>query len=199
MRSYKSNLGKVLLVIIFALTFVSTPVYAEETIEEPGDISGSEWSGEIKDPEPTPVPQPVAPTPEPAQPAPTPTPAKTPTATPKTVATPVAETPTVETPTEETPVEEAPQEETPAEQPEETQPEETPQEEIPQIPETAKESEESIKSKIIAILIGIVFIFMGIITWALRKVYQVAKYEKIYKDALKKSHEVRKANITRAG
>lgn len=199
MREFRSNLGKVLLVLIFALTFVSTPVYAEETIEEPGDISGSEWSGEIKDPEPTPTPQPVAPTPEPT---PVPTPVETPKATkatPKTVTTPVAETPTVETPTEETPVEEVPQEETPTEQPEESQPEETPQEEIPQIPETAKESEESIKSKIIAILIGIVFIFMGIITWALRKVYQVAKYEKIYKDALKKSHEVRKANITRAG
>ena len=180
---------------IFAFSFATAPVYAEETIEEPGTGAGSEWDGAIKDPTPTPAPtpapQPATPAPEPAQPV------STPKATPKTVVTPVVETPT-EAPVEEAPVEETPEEETPVEE----TPEETPAaEEAPEVPETAKEpeSEESIKTKIITLLSVVAAIFAGIILLAVHRLYQIAKYEKIYKNALKRSHEVRKSGITRAG
>lgn len=206
MREFKSNLGKVLLGLIFALTFIATPVYAEEdTIEEPGASAGDEWDGNIKDPEPTPAPEPT-PTPEPT-PAPQPTPQPVPQPAPRpansTKTTPVA-TPAVETPAETAATEvvatEPTAEEAPAETPaEETLAEKTPTE-TPEVPiVSTPESEDSIKRRVIVLASVIGVILTAILVRATAGLVQNQKSKKIYKDALKKSHEVKKANITRAG
>lgn len=186
----------VLVALFFALPLLTTPVYADDTIEEPGTGAGSEWSGEIVDPTPAPAP---APAPEP-QPTPAPaTPRTAPKTTPKAtpVVTPVVEEAPAETP-EETPVE-TPVEETP-EEPKE-QPKEETKEETPEVPKTSTpaESEESIKNKIIALITATASVLGILLIWAVAKLYQITKFEKIYKEALKKSREVKKANINRAG
>lgn len=203
MCNYKSKLGMVLVALFFALPLITTPVYADDTISEPGNGAGEEWSGEITDPTPAPAPTP-APQPAPA-PAPTPTPTPAPTPAPKTTPQPVTTT-VEETPSEETPVEEV--EETPEEIPVEETPEETvveeevSTEETPtEVPETIApaESEDSIKAKIIALITTVITIFAGLIIWAILRLRRIIKFERIYKDALKRSHEIKKTGITRAG
>lgn len=209
MREFKNNLGKVLLVLIFALTFIATPVYAEEdTIEEPGTSAGDEWDGNIKDPEPTPTPEPT-PVPQPA-PQPTPEPVSQPAPRPanSTKTTPVA-TPAAETPAETAATEVVATEPTAEEAPAETSAEETPAEETlaektpteaPEVPVVSTpESEDSIKRRVIVLASVIGVILTAILVRATAGLVQNQKSKKIYKDALKKSHEVKKANITRAG
>ena len=192
MCNHKSKFGIILVALFFIIPLIATPVYADETIEEPGTGAGSEWDGNIVDPAPTPTPEPT-PAPEPT-PEPTPAPAEQPASktTPKTVATPVAETP-AETPQEEAPKEEAPKEETPAEAP-------AAKEETPEIPiVSAPDSEDTIKTKIVVLASVVGVILTAIFIWATTGMIQTKKSKKIYKDALKKSREVKKANITRAG
>lgn len=204
MREFKNNLGKVLLVLIFALTFIATPVYAEEdTIEEPGTSAGDEWDGNIKDPEPTPTPEPT-PVPQPApQPTPQPVPQPAPRPANSTKTTPVA-TPAVETPAETAATEVVATEPTAEEAPAETLTEETLAEktptETPEVPiVSTPESEDSIKRRVIVLASVIGVILTAILVRATAGLVQNQKSKKIYKDALKKSHEVKKANITRAG
>ena len=182
---------------------MNAPVYAEgDTIDEPSETPGGEWSGEIPDPEPAPQP---APTPEPVQPAPAPEPVQpTPTTpskpAPKTVATPVQETP-AETPAKTTEPAEAPTEEPKEETENQEENTELTPVEAPEVPKTHKkaESDNDFKTKIITLLSATVTIFVIVIIWGIYRFYQIAKYEKIYKDALKKSREVKKSGITRAG
>lgn len=191
MCNHKSKFGIILVALFFIMPLLTVPVYADDTIEEPGTGAGDEWDGVIIDPTPapTPAPEPV-PAPEPT-PAPTPAPA-TPKTTPKT--TPVA-TPVVETPVEEAPAEESPVEETPVE---EEKPAETPaKEETPEIPATStSESEENIKNKIIILASVVGIILTAILIWATTGMIQDKKSKKVYKEALKKSREIK---INRAG
>lgn len=181
------------------MPLLTVPVYADDTIEEPGTGASDEWGGPV-DPTPAPTPAPE-PTPEPTPaleptPAPTPAPA-TPKTTPKTTpaTTPVVETPVEEAPVEEAPVEESPVEETPVE---EEKPEETPaKEETPEIPATStSESEDNIKNKIIILASVVGVILTAILIWATTGVVQDKKSKKVYKEALKRSREIK---INRAG
>lgn len=194
MCNHKRTIGIILVALFFALPLLTTPVYADDTIEEPGTGAGGEWSGEIIDPTPAPAPAPTpAPTPTP-EPEPIPAPAA-PKTTPKT--TPVA-TPAV---VEETPVEEAPVEEAPVEETKEEIKAEEPKEETPEVPaaltpSNEPESDESIRTKIIALIFTVVIFFIGLLIWASNRLYRIVKFERIYKEAVKKSRNVK---INRAG
>lgn len=220
MCNHKSNLGKLLVALFFVFSLASTPLIAhaegEDPADNPGD-SGEEWGGEIIDPtpEPTPIPEP-APTPAPTpQPTPAPTPEPTPvvpTVTPRTQTTaPSIVTENITETETETPVEEAPVEETP----EETETPEVPQieyfidlsdilasyeENITKVtvPETLNQKTIS-KTSIITLISANILFFTTLSIWAGTKAHKITKFEKIYKEALVKSHQVKKAKITRAG
>jgi outer membrane biosynthesis protein TonB len=191
------NKISVILVAIILMLTVSTPVFADDTISEPGTGAGIEWDGNISEPTPTPTPQPT-PAPQPApEPTPTPTPQPTPApqstkpvSTPKTNVTNAVEP---EAPAE-TPVETLSDSEAPTETPVETPAE--PQTVTPEVPQTLTPISHT---QLIAIVSGVATIFGVFVFWAIVRLIKIKKFEKFYNDALKRSKEFKKSNITRAG
>ena len=219
MCSHKVKLGRVLVALFFAVSLFATPLVAHaegegEPIEAPDtpSDSGEEWSGDIVDPAPTPTPTPTPqPTPAPT-PQPTPTPTPTPQSTPVSQSTKPATTPAT-TETVEQPEEAEPE----VVEPEVVEPEvEEPakveyfidlsdiiasyQDNTPKItvPETTINQKTISKTSIITLIAANILFFTALSIWAGTKAHKITKFEKIYQEALTKSHQVKKAKITRA-
>ena len=224
MCNYKGKIGRVLVALFFIFSFTSLPLvaYAEgeetptEIPETPSD-SGEEWGGDIVDPTPAPHPTPT--------PTPTPTPGPQPTPVPTSETT--YSTPATARNTTKTTTTEVTTDDTPENIPEETLSEEittNTEPEIPvepqieyfidlsdilasygentskiTIPETKEAKTQNLsKTSIIALVSANILFFATLSIWAGLKAHKITKFEKIYKEALTKSHQVKKAKITRA-
>lgn len=172
-----------------------------ETIEEPGENPGGEWDGKINDPA-TPIPEP--------QPQPRSEPVSQPVSesrpvsenTRKVVTEVAPEQNKVELVEDETKQEALEEQEEVAQKAEETETIENKEENVAEpevlVPETAH-SENERKIRIMALVSTGIVVFAAVFTWAFREALKIYRYEKIYKEAVIKSAEVKKMRITRAG